>query len=379
MSGGRRKGKGTRGQVWSLDYTFGMLLFIFSFLVVAGVLARTLLLGDSFPDLLVSAETMGDRVMGTGYPVYWRSSDVVAAGLLTDDRLSLRKAEAFAAIAEDDYGLSKRLLGIRHDYALSFEEADGSIVSIGNVCAIGNASQQRTLSDERLPVGYYAASYPSSARLDPAMWNASVFDGNGLDELLANASAYRFIVLEHPRLGDVATPYDAEKATLLEEYVRLGGTLLLIGDVNLTEAFSLNVSLINTSVGNLTGAFDEGLLNLSGKGVDDIPEDDFALMAASQDGYESILPLGDGRDFAARFAYGDGDVYYVGGVNGTMNGTGETFAAYLTLRLNVSSMAEVANCTSVAPRYDGAKHRIAVERLVASGGRILLLRMAVWE
>ena len=367
---------GRRGQVWSLDYSIGFFLFLIALLLAISVLARTVLRANDFPELHDGAEALGEHLMGTGYPTYWRLDNLVSVGLLTDGKLSMRKAERLLTLADADYEASKGFLNTRHEWALSFEDGNGTIVPIADACVIGSPDviQDRTLSTRNRSIGHYGTSDRLLSNLTGA--NITLSNPATLSDFLDNLSRYEIAILEEPMLGTAKHPYDAEKAQALEAFVRQGGILLLIGDLNLTEAFNLNLTLVNTTTEAFSQATNDTFLNLTGT-ISGITEDEWALKKQDEYRYERLAALGDGRDYAARFSYGDGDVYFLGGLNGTMNATGESLFGRISRSLAEQSETVTATCGGL--ELPDARNRIAIRRLLAYRGKILIMTIYAWD
>jgi len=368
-SGQQHRGGARHGQVWSLDYTIGFLLFLFSLLLALSVLGKTVLRHDSFSELVDTADAASERLLSTGYPVGWRNDTILIPGLLTDDKLSMRKTERLLALPAER---SKALLDVKDGWALTLTEKNGTLLPVSDACHIGSTvtetkslwTRNRTLS--AWPAGRLAQNLSGE--------NLSLTLPANLSSFLANLSDVEVAVMESPRLGQQARPYDSEKGKALEEFVRLGGTLLLIGDLNLTEAFDLNLTLLNASDDAVALPGEETFLNLSGT-IANVSVGDWAITDHGQDGYASLARLSDGREYAATFRYGDGDVYYLGGLNGTMNG--ETLFAHILRSLTAAARAPTATCTSVT--LPDAADRVVVRRMAAYKGRIVTLTIALWE
>ncbi len=373
---GRHGRAGRPGQVWSLDYSLAFFLFLVAFLLAISVLARTVLRADDFPELHDGTEALGEHLMGTGYPEYWRLDNLVSVGLLSDGKLSMRKTESLLALTETDYEASKGFLNTRHEWALSFEDGNGTIIPIADQCVIGSpeVTQDRTPSERGRSIGYYGTSNRLLSNLTGR--NVTVSTPASLADFLDSLPSYEIAILEEPELETAEHPYDAEKAEALEGFVREGGILFIIGELNLTEAFSLNLTLVNTTADALSQATNDTFLNLSGV-VSGITEDGWALKEHGEYRYERLAALGDGRDYAARFSYGDGDVYFLGGLNGSMNDTGEPLLGRVGRSIAAQAGTATASCAGL--ELPDARNRIAVRRLVAFHGKILILTIYAWD
>ncbi|MFP4524090.1 MAG: hypothetical protein ACLFO2_02095 [Candidatus Woesearchaeota archaeon] len=80
----------TKAQVSTLDF-FGGLAIITVALLLASNLLLTIGSDDGFEDVKRQANTAAERLMSPGYPEDWNQSDVIKAGVLTDDKLNTTK------------------------------------------------------------------------------------------------------------------------------------------------------------------------------------------------------------------------------------------------------------------------------------------------
>ena len=363
-----------RGQAWGLDYTLGLLLFIFTVLLVLGVLLRTVLVRDAFSDVVRSADAVSEQLMTPGYPSSWRAADVITAGLLTENELSQRKAERLAAMADADYNGAKNILNTKYGYSITLLERNSSLIPIGAWCRIGAGTEQKSVANVARASAYYGDGGLKSL---VASHNGSLYGAEDLPLLMESLRSYDLIILEEPNLATAARPYDAQKASMLQEAVLRGATLLLVGNVNLTELFALNITAINAT-DNATGtSANDTLLNLSGATVDNVAG--FALTQNGQERYEPLATLPDGRDYAARFTYGDGDVYYLGGLTGTLTATGETLLNHVLASLDQAFSTQLANCSAVSIPSQDVRNLVQVRRLIAFQGRMVLMKVNIWE
>ncbi|MBW2982862.1 hypothetical protein KY327_01000 [Candidatus Woesearchaeota archaeon] len=80
----------TKAQVSTLDF-FGGLAIITVALLLASNLLLTMNSDDGFEDVKQQARTAAERLTSPGHPDDWNESDVIKAGILTDDRLNTTK------------------------------------------------------------------------------------------------------------------------------------------------------------------------------------------------------------------------------------------------------------------------------------------------
>lgn len=363
-----------RGQIWSNDYILGFFLFFIALLIASSVLVRTVLQQDSFDDVLNAAYRGVEQLMTEGYPPDWRVDDIISAGVMTDDRLSMQKLEGLLVLDRDSPWNIKSLIDTSYEYALWIEERNGSVVPIADACVLGTADVVRTpITVNQSVAFYYRGGGSQSFKLTAQAVNATLYTDNEFPLLLEEIHDYDILILENPDLANVLPPYDSEKADKLEEYVLRGGELLIIGNLNLTEAFDLNMSLFLSSNATGTNATNP-YLNLTGVDIDGITGA-YALTENGQRRYESLAER-DGRDFAAQFTHGDGRVTFLGGLNGTIT-------LPLVQHVAISFIGTIpeasARCTSVTTPTDNVKHLVVVKRLAAYKGTIRTLTLTIWE
>jgi hypothetical protein len=332
------------------------------------------LIRDAFSDVVRSADAVSQQLMSPGYPSSWRAADVINAGLLTENELSPRKAERLAALAKSDYDGTKNILNTKYDYSITLWERSGSLIPIAAWCRIGAGTEQKSVANTTRTSAYYGNGDLKNL---VAGHNGSLYGAEDLPLLMESLRSYDLIVLEEPNLSTAARPYDAQKASMLQEAVLRGATLLLVGNVNLTELFSLNITAIN-GTSNATGtSANDTFLNLSGAVIDNVGG--FALNGSGQERYEPLATLPDGRNYAARFTYGDGDVYYIGGLTGTLTATGETLLNHVLASLEPAFSTQLADCSAVSIPVEDVRNLVQVRRLIAFQGRMVLMKVNIWE
>ncbi len=373
----------TRAQLWTLDYIIGFSLFLIALFLSIHYLVAEAAQHDSFATVLHSTERLSEQLMSTGYPTDWRSDDVVTVGLLTDGRYSPRKAASLLDRFRTDPGATRQLLGTPYDFSLVISERNGTIIPISDHCSIGTATQTRTPRTRTLATAYY---HRGTSDYAPAIndLNGTVYTGNELSTLLNSLDEYELVLLENPDLASIRQPYDAQKAALLARFVRRGGTLVIIGKLNLSEAWNLttypappgdahgtdsnDTVLSNNTFFNLTN------LTLTGLGASARSINTTGLRR-----YETIAKDANSTSFAAHFTHGDGDVYYLGGTTGTINETGEALLPHLLRALSSAARQASAQCTAVTPPVNESRHLVTVKRLLPYKGRLLTLTITQWE
>ncbi|RME30975.1 hypothetical protein D6789_04080 [Candidatus Woesearchaeota archaeon] len=367
-----------KGQIWTTDFIVGFFLFLFALLLSVSVLVHEAAQHDSFEKVLETTNRLSEQLLSTGYPVDWRD-DVITPGLVTDGRFSLRKAERLLELQEKNATAAQQLLGLTTDYLIEVSEKDGTLFPIKDSCFIGTNTtvQQRVTFERLLRVALYSRGLgdltPTVAGL-----NGTLYTDEEFGELLDNSSTYDVIILEQPNLGTIAQPYDAEKAERLATFVRRGGTLFLIGNLNLSEAWNLT-TLPAPPLNPLGEESNDTLFNLTNLTLINLGADARAINVSGLRRYEPLATFGDGTVFAARFTHGDGDVYYLGSLNAIVNETGETLLQHLSRALIGELSVPSANCTAVTPPRDAARHLAVVHRLLPYKGRALTITVMTWE
>jgi hypothetical protein len=370
-----RRGRCRRGQVWSADYTVGFVLFLLTLFLVMGTLSRTLLVQDTFPEIRKSTVLVSQQLMGEGYPSDWREEDLLLAGLISEGALSMRKAEELASLSADSYTAGKSAVGTKYEWAVMFSWPNGTLQEVGGRCSIGSpaVTETKTLDAANLSVAYYTSNGGGLLSSNMSSINATIYAGSQFSQLFNES--FDMMILEDANLSSLSSPYDAEKAQLLESYVAAGGRLLIIGNLNLSELFSMNITEIN-GTDDAIGQASDTLFNLSGIRVENLTG--FAITEQGERRFTEYASIDSTRSFAASFTHGDGDLYFLGSLDGTINTTGELLAEHLFSQIKTFRSIERANCAAVELPSE-TRNRAVIHRLLAYEGKILDMEVVVWE
>ncbi len=367
---------GKRGQVWSLDFFISLLLFILTISLAAMILKEHL--GQesrSFEKFLLEAETTADKLMSEGYPKYWSSEDVIRAGLLTSDRLSPRKTKEFKNLTYQD---SKTLLGITSDYYISFKDENNSLLNIRGDCYIGSdkVAVEKETYTELSKLGYYYRSGNSDyLKQEAESLEGDMFSDEDVSSMLNKPRLYDVFLLENPEFSSLETSSKLIKSSL-QSFSEQGGSLFVVGNTSM-ELLGVNLKKADESGGEVVQAVPELNLekgdsfNFSSKPLYPTPVNDTLINHFTHVGNTSS-----GLPVMAYWTYGDGEVYYFGGVTGDYaDGTlEEKLEGSVDALVNVT----VANCSSlrITGDYD---NRVSVERVVIKESDTAFLNLVFWE
>ncbi|MBS3088696.1 hypothetical protein J4402_02850 [Candidatus Pacearchaeota archaeon] len=128
----------TKAQAWGFDLTIGFVIFTvaivsFYFFAVNYPTDNE----ENFQEMQYEGQLIGDNLLSEGSPLDWTSDNVLRIGIVSDDKINETKLARFAALAGSDYGRTKTLFNVRHDYLLNFSESldvgGAQVQQIGNV------------------------------------------------------------------------------------------------------------------------------------------------------------------------------------------------------------------------------------------------------
>lgn len=264
-----RVGAGRRGQVWSSDFTMSLLIFTIASLIAFTMIVNTIDERD-YEEVRMQASSAAALLAGEGHPAHWMNGSVIRAGMLSDGRLSLRKATELAGLSEQDLRMALRTTD---DIYIYFTNSSNGTVSLFGACGVGDASAASTARNETLPsVAIVGDSHPVSdllpvaQRSDDAIGNMTqdvVIVEGGISSNLSDTEIRRvfdvvarrgltFIVLGDPGIPILGIDVNASDADSLT--VDDGGEELL-----LTPGEELNVSgtipTINAPLGEAVGNY----------------------------------------------------------------------------------------------------------------------------
>jgi hypothetical protein len=120
-----------RGQVWTVDFIVGLLLFTLVVLITVKVAFS---MSPSQDHIIVyrDAVHLSDALLSQGYPSDWTISNVLLPGIAENNRINNTK---LAEIAELNYSTAKTLLHVTSDY-IFFLRNGTEVINTGN-CVYG--------------------------------------------------------------------------------------------------------------------------------------------------------------------------------------------------------------------------------------------------
>ncbi|MBU1198349.1 MAG: hypothetical protein KKF46_08765 [Nanoarchaeota archaeon] len=128
--------KSKKAQVWLSDYTISLLLFTIAAVLAVKLILNGFNLNADFQELKTDASQMSEILLSEGYPVQWTNNTVIRPGLLIGSRLNSTKILNAMNVS---YSSLKTKLQSRHDFLITFEDAEGDMLEFDGRCAIGNS------------------------------------------------------------------------------------------------------------------------------------------------------------------------------------------------------------------------------------------------
>jgi hypothetical protein len=352
-----------RAQVWSADFTFSLIIFSAATLIAFTIIVNTL--DDrEYDEVRAQAVNAAALLAREGYPVHWQAADVLRAGIVSDDRLSLRKATALAEVEEIRFRQALRITDRAYIY---FTNSSNTTIPVFGRCGIGDLVVSTTPRNISLPaVGISSGPNPiiDAANVTLALAGAA----------LGNLSAQDVIIIE----GPIAPDLSGKRTTfLLHDAARRGITIVIIGDpglpvlgieVNATDASSLEVQ--GASGGPLLLSSDE-VLELGALVTIPTIEQPTDVI-----GFTSVALTDEGKIAYATWIYGDARVWYLATVEGQhQDGRDLT----LTLGNATRQMVTVAWPECGAVQTPDADQVTVQRRTIAHHDGLLQLNVLTWR
>lgn len=372
-----------RGQMWSVDYTIALLLFMGVFLL--GVKLIVINLHDTTFELLAQqADSASEQLASTGYPRFWTHepvAQIVRAGLITDARLSEQKLLRFANLT---YAEQKSRLGLTDDFLIELRNNSGAIVGVREHCAIGAIGEpfvSITYENEYwapLPNAYF---YNENNLLEPnipakyetAIYTNATGQPDNLSAMLDALDTTKVLLMENPRLGTWDELTLAQILLELERFVLHGGHLLLTG--NVTRDFlgvhqNRTPEKTHTDLGIKDPFFDLAGASITNTGIN------YTLVNKEANNFVKLSEYPNGDAGVVRWTIGDGRVYYLPSLDV------DDKPAWNAIVIDaVSSLINVSmtNCTDVVIDESGLEHLVNIERFAIYEREPTTLRLYVWR
>ena len=127
----RNTQRNKRGQVWTVDFILGLMLFLFTIIVVIKILF-SIAVPDTYEPVYRDAIYLSDKLLSTGYPQNWTTNNVVIPGIANQNRIDVSRLSKYSQI---DYLESKTLMHLTSDYIFFFRNST-SIINTGQ-CIYG--------------------------------------------------------------------------------------------------------------------------------------------------------------------------------------------------------------------------------------------------
>jgi|GEM_PF-4129935 len=352
-----------KGQAWSLDYAISLALFIASIIAAVSIIGPDLI-HENYPLIKNEAEVFSEQLMSSGSPEFWNVNDVIRPGLLTDNKISSKKLVY----------LSELSLEKKYEYAIVLKELNKSIIPIGKECVLGSSSvieNKNIVSKNKMGAYYYSGDNQLLTMSNKL--NLTIY--TNFSSLINNMLSYDYLILEQPLLkvnpDDNLLEY--KKSEALEEFVREGRDLFIIGDLGIN-IFNLDLS-INDS--NATVVYEDDFVNLTNNTEISFSGDSFTINNSGKRNYQTIAKINNQQDAIAKFNYGDGFIYYLGTINGNIANTSETLLEHFEQSINQSNSYEGVNCNNYS--LPTTKNMVVVKRLAPYNGRIVELNLYMWK
>lgn len=359
-----------KAQSWTIDFGAGLLIFLLALSLSYGVFMNVID-DQSYGTLQNDAYRLADMLVGSGYPELWDSSDIIRPGLLSDDRLSIRKLELLTSLSNNelkDYFAVKNFAFFIVDDGVNYTDSIVNFTSIKNNCFIGDplsVTVNDFISYKRI------AHYGTGSELNNFV--------NTYGDLYTNFSSlyskryfYDIIIFEDPIfINELSANLSIDQLnTQLEEIASLGTTLIFTGNLSVP-LLGVSINLTNiTSSSNKSIINHDALFNLN---VSD--EINFTkTYDLSVDSFVTHSKMIAEDNSIFYWQYKDSKVYYFSDVSGSYGALNfkDVIIAGLTNELIKGNYL----CTFNGLQKDNL---VMVERLLPFKGSVKKLFIYVWD
>jgi hypothetical protein len=130
---------GSRGQVWTMDFLVGIMLFILA-LIIAAPMMLNLYPSQDYSNVYRDAIYLSDNLLSEGYPSNWTVNDVVLPGIAPNNRLDPQKLFELNSL---EYARLKTVFHIDSDFIVFIKNttSDNNIINITASYNGNNVSQ----------------------------------------------------------------------------------------------------------------------------------------------------------------------------------------------------------------------------------------------
>ncbi|MFH1134368.1 MAG: hypothetical protein V1735_07835 [Nanoarchaeota archaeon] len=325
-------------------------------------------------ELLVEARIISNSFMLQGYPKDWTADTVERIGLT--DSMSRFNRTKLLELQKVPYTTAKKLLDVKHDFLIYFEDEQKRAVPVFGVCSYGipvlNLSKNRSIAF------YHGKSPGDEAKtvLWPALqgFNTTPFckSCGALDDAALNRTIqqYDLLVIEG---GNVERDATGSFGSTLEAWVAQGHNALLVGDFADTTLFSMS---FNTSAGLNASSVTREPFFL------DYPVTS-AIMTTGINGQlmsngtsndnDTYAVTPDGRIHIASWTFGNGTLAYLASANVTLP---TDFMAQLP-----PTAYQLANhdCTQLNISLVEYNNVIRISRFLVEKNKVISMVILVWE
>ncbi|RLG19248.1 hypothetical protein DRN67_03235 [Candidatus Micrarchaeota archaeon] len=323
-----------RAQIFSSDFIFSVVLFTIVLLILFPIwnnITYQTQEAEARKEMQISTIAIADLLTrSTGSPADWNASTVKSIGLANSaHELNTTKFLRLKQIEHED---AKDLLGIpTYNISINITQRNGYLATSGiarSPVAYYSAStheMQPLLSNSGIEWDYYWGHNLPDAEPDHGD-SRNFYDGVEVDTmnaLLFNATAnnaYKTIVIEQPGL----TPPQINETALID-FVENGGRLIFEG-----EGFGGYMLIENLGMSYHTGADADGVVNKSdwffhaSTGLPVLFGSSSYSFYSDEGDVPITIEVPDSSNFSrgliANWRFGNGRVYYLADINGTVGG-----------------------------------------------------------
>ncbi|MBU1975683.1 MAG: hypothetical protein KKG59_04735 [Nanoarchaeota archaeon] len=380
-----------KGQIWSIDYVIGMLLFLLAIIIGLKMFLNTYG-NQEFEILQGNAERMSDLLMSEGYPNDWDNETLFQIGLTTGSNINITKLRYLYNM---DPNRARSHLKTRNNYYLFFQSQGQGFLYFNGSCGYGDEGIIGEGGVQYYDIAYYFSNIGGDTYIRDYLgdnYNVDYYfrdgsEGMVVDAYTINGSLYNLtnkldyyetIILEDPGFdlfsGDRPL---TEISYLLEEWLSKGKLLIITGKVGLGLFALANFPVTEDGAGNITIQNEHVDIPFEeGDGL--IFTDKYTITPQTEiEGYTMLGNYSNDQIGMATWNYGEGKIFYYGDSEADY-GNGDYSNISEQINHTLSRVA-VGYCKDLNIDDTEADNFVKIERYVVLNNKITKLGLFVWE
>jgi hypothetical protein len=111
------KKRGRKAQAWGIDLAVALMIFTFGIIIFfVYAVNKSNDAGETLDTMIYEGNVIADSILSEGNPKNWDFSNVVALGILSDNKINETKLENFYYLSVSDYSKTKQIFNTNFNY-----------------------------------------------------------------------------------------------------------------------------------------------------------------------------------------------------------------------------------------------------------------------